>query len=443
MDEITNLRTISDAAAALSAGQTTVEALVQQALDKAASNAELNAIAVLDTDRALGLARERDRELAVGELRGPLHGIPITVKDLFAVAGLPTSAGTRVALPELGRSTAVARLEAAGAVIFAKANMHEIALGLTGENGWTGDVKNPHDPERQAGGSSSGSAVAVAVGAGFASLGTDTGGSIRTPAALCGVTGFKPSHGLVPLDGALALSPTCDHAGPITTTVGDARAVTEVLAGGSLRPTLAGRPELGVPRAYLEGRLTRAMRQAFDDLLARLRDAGAVLRDVEVEALELTAAAYTPLVRAEAAFVHRRSISQAPDGFSPPVRAALEAGTRLPAVEYLEARATRRRVIQGLRQAFGTSAVDALILPSTPSAALRRGETMIELESGQAVHRDAQLALTAPFSLAGVPTAAVPFGKIDGLPVGVQLVSAWDEDARALDVADWVEGAVR
>jgi aspartyl-tRNA(Asn)/glutamyl-tRNA(Gln) amidotransferase subunit A len=327
-------------------------------------------------------------------------------------------------------------------VIFAKTNMHEIALGLTGENAWTADVRNPHDPERQSGGSSSGSAVAVAVGAGLASLGTDTGGSIRAPAALCGVTGFKPTHGLVPLHGALALSPTCDHAGPFTRTVADARLVVEVLAGAVFPRALGGERVLGVPRSYLDRRLTSGMRKAFDELLDRLRAAGAVLNGIEVEALDLTAAAYTPLVRAEAAFVHRRALAGAAEGFSPAVRAALHAGAGLPAADFLQARATRRRAMDGLRQAFRTSGVDALVLPATPSEAVRRGETMIELESGQAVHRDAQLALTAPFSLAGVPAAVVPFARVNGLPVGVQIVCGWGEDARALDVAEWVEAAV-
>jgi aspartyl-tRNA(Asn)/glutamyl-tRNA(Gln) amidotransferase subunit A len=247
----------------------------------------------------------------------------------------------------------------------------------------------------------------------------------------------------VPLDGALPLSPTCDHAGPFTRNVAEARVVTEVLAGAVFpRGPSSGRV-LGVPRFYLDGRLTSGMRQAFDELLERLRAAGAVLNNVEVEALDLTAAAYTPLVRAEAAFVHRRTLAEVPEGFSPAVRAALEAGAGLPAVDYLQARATRRRVMDGLHQAFRTSGVDALVLPATPSEAVRRGETMIELESGQAVHRDAQLALTAPFSLAGVPAAVVPFARVNGLPVGVQIVCGWGEDARALDVAEWVEAAVR
>ena len=432
-------RTIQEAKAALDAGQVTAEALVLQALDAISKYRSLNAIAELGLEQALETARERDREQAAGLQRGPLHGIPITVKDLFEVRGFSTRAGTRAELEALAPSTAVARLQGAGAIVIAKANMHEIALGLTGENEWTGDVKNPHDAERQSGGSSSGSAVCVAVGAGLASLGTDTGGSIRVPAALCGITGFKPTHGLVPLDGALSLSATCDHAGPLARNVADARLVTEVLTGRSLPFFALHEPRFGVPASYLDGRLTTKMREAFEAMLDQIETAGAVLTAVVVPDLELTHQAYTPLVRAEAAHVHRYALAVSPEDFSPPVRKALEAGAAMPVSEYREARAQRRRVIEGLRQAFGAQAFDALILPTTPSPALRRRETLVELESGTMLHRDAQLALTAPFSMAGMPVAAIPFDSIDGLPVGIQLVTDLVKDALALNLASWTE----
>ena len=423
-------------------GQATAEELLLQALDQAQAHQNLNALALLEPQAALDTARERDRELLKGRPPGSLHGIPITVKDLFAVPGMATRAGTRAPVPPLGTSTAVGRLLEAGAVILGKANMHEVALGLTGENVWTGDVGNPHDPDRQAGGSSSGSGVAVAVGIGLASLGTDTGGSIRVPAALCGIVGFKPTHGLVPLDGALPLSPTCDHAGPLTRCIRDARLLTEVLAGQRLPTTELDRPTFGIPFGYLKGRLTRRMRDAFEELLGLLEGAGARLKPVEVADLSLTADVYTPLVRAEAAYVHRRALREAPDGFSAPVRRALESGAAMSVQDYLEARALRRRVIAGLDRALASGGINALLLPATPSGALRRGETMVELEDGPAPHRDAQLALTAPFSLAGVPVAAVPFGSIGGLPVGVQVITPRGEDGRALDLAEWLERRV-
>ena len=438
-----HIPTITDAKTALYAGQVTAEALVLQALGAISEHHSLNVIAELSSEQALKTARERDREQAAGVHHGPLHGIPITVKDLFQVQGFSTRAGTRAQLEALGTSTAVARLQDSGAIVIGKTNMHEIALGLTGENEWTGDVKNPHDAERQSGGSSSGSAVAVAVGAGLASLGTDTGGSIRVPAALCGITGFKPTHGLVPLDGALPLSPTCDHAGPLARNVADARLVTEVLTGRELPFLELHKPRFGVPRAYLEGRLTSQMREAFEAMLDRLKAGGAALTSIVVPDLELTHQAYTTLVRAEAAHVHRSALAVSPEDFSPPVRKALEAGAAMLASKYLEARDQRLRVIEGLRQVFKPEAFDALILPTTPSSALRRGETIVNLESGPVLYRDAQLALTAPFSMAGVPVAAIPFGSIDGLPIGVQVVTYWRKDALALNLASWTERRLR
>lgn len=429
------------ATTALHADTVSAQALALEALEAVDATRHLNIVAAIDRDAVLADARDRDRERAAGRQAGLLHGIPITIKDLFAVAGLPTRAGTKAPLPDLGHeeAVAVARLRAAGAVILAKVNMHEVALGLTGENPWSGDVKNPADPLRQAGGSSSGSAAAVAAGIGYASLGTDTGGSIRVPAALCGTVGFKPTWGLVPLDGALALSPTCDHAGPLTRSVEDARIVAEVLAGRSLPPSIVSAPTFGVPSAYLEGRLAADVRHAFDALIARLRRTGVHVRDVDIVDLELTAGAYTPLVRAEAAYVHRSALATSRDGFSDTVQAALVAGLSLSAVDYLEARAARRRVRCGLDVMFQHSGIDALIMPATPTQAMPRGTTIVDIESGPALQREAQLALTAPFSLVGAPVVSLPFARVGGLPLGLQVITSWNEDAKALSVAEWLE----
>lgn len=435
-------RPIFDARQALLSRQTTAEKLSLQAIEQARAHESLNALVTFDTIEALAVARKRDEELVQGRSPGRLHGIPVTIKDLFSVPGTETRAGTRATLPTLGPSIAVNRLSEAGAVIIGKANMHEVALGLTGENKWTGDVRNPYDPKRQAGGSSSGSAVAVAVGIGLASLGTDTGGSIRVPAALCGVVGFKPTHGLVPLDGALPLSPTCDHAGPLALSVEDARLLTEVLAARPFPTRRIEAPRLGIPAAYLEGRLTSAMREAFEGYLRRLDHAGARLVEVTVPDLDLTSKCYTPLVRAEAAHVHRAALRDASERFSAPVRDALEIGAAMSADEYLEARDRRRSVIAGLRWTFAQGTIDALLIPATSSEALHRGETQVVLEGGVTSHRDAQLALTAPFSLTGVPTVCLPFGSIGGLPVGVQVVGPRSADARTLDVAQWLEDRI-
>ena len=228
---------------------------------RAQAHADLNAIAWVDWEQAALQADEAEAEVkALGAQAlsaRTLQGVFISVKDLFNLDGAVTRAGSRAALPDIGgQSEVVNRLRAAGAIVFAKTNMHELALGATGENLWTGDVKNPYDPARQAGGSSSGSGVAVSCGMGSASIGSDTGGSVRIPAAFCGVVGFKPTYAAIPLSGALGLSWTCDHAGPLANSVDDAAIVFDVLSRRSTRHgATPRRPRLGVPRKWLAGRL--------------------------------------------------------------------------------------------------------------------------------------------------------------------------------------------
>ena len=293
--------TLLEAAKQVQTGEITSLELVNQSLVVAQNRAELNAFAFLAEDTARAHAEVLDQELKTGRSRGTLHGLPVTVKDLFNVEKMPTKAGTNAILPlefqnVQADSSAVARLRNAGAVILGKTNLHEIALGVTGENSITGDVKNALDTSLQAGGSSSGSAVSVAAGIGFASLGSDTGGSIRIPASFNGLVGFKPTFGVVPLTGALHLSMTCDHAGPIAQNVADAHTVLEVLAAREFRILKLENPKnlkFGVPRVWLEGRLGIDVRRDFESLLEQLRAAGATVTDTNPNDLELSSSSYT------------------------------------------------------------------------------------------------------------------------------------------------------
>jgi aspartyl-tRNA(Asn)/glutamyl-tRNA(Gln) amidotransferase subunit A len=431
--------TLTTAIKAVRGGATTPVKLVEQALENAQAHADLNAIAQLNPN-ALDEAHTLEREAQVEKFRGALHGIPVTVKDLFNVRGLPTRCGAKAAMPALlpDEAPAVARLREAGAIVLAKTNMVEIALGTTGENAWTGDVKNPHDPARMSGGSSSGSAAGVAVGIGLGSLGSDTAGSIRIPAAWCGVVGFKPTYGVVPLDGALPLCWSCDHAGPITQTVSDARVMFDVLAGlpASARKDIPKNVRLGVPRKYLEGALSAGVRAAFEAFLRRAQDAGATLVDVHPAHIEHGVNAFIPL-RAESSFVHRKAIETEPENFSPFVRAELERGLRVTAQDYLQGLHLQKLVRDGMRESLRQ--VDAMILPAVPCVAPPRGATETELESGKILLRSAVLHLSRPFALAGVPTVSLPFAQVDGLPVGVQVVCDLGQDHAALDIAEWVE----
>lgn len=444
--------TLVDSADAVRQGRVSPLELAEQSLQAAERAAELNAMAVLDADRALEVARERTREAERGELRGPLHGVPLTVKELFSVQGIEVRAGTRAALPPVGHwsgsadALAVARLRKAGAVVLGTTNMVEIALGIHSENAWTGPVRNPHDPGRHAGGSSSGSAVAVATGVGLASLGTDTGGSIRIPAGLCGIVGVKPTWGVIPVHGGLPLSPTCDHAGPLARTVADAATLVDVLASPEplAPPASMPRPDaphrVGVPWPYLDGAVSDDVRRSFDGLLARLNEQGTQVVDVEVDHLDEALDAYLPLVRAEAAHVHRDALAAGAEGFSEGITKALEVGAALSAVEYLECRRLRGQVLVGLSRVFHD--VEALLLPATPLPATPLGTETVDVGSGPEPHRTAFLRLTAPFSFVGVPVVTLPYDEIGGLPLGVQVVGPRGGDDRLLSVSAWVEQVV-
>jgi aspartyl-tRNA(Asn)/glutamyl-tRNA(Gln) amidotransferase subunit A len=431
---------LAEVAAAVRAGTVSPIELVDQALDAADRFRHLNALAEVHADEARALAVRRTEEASTGRVRGALHGIPITVKDLFVVDGFRLCAGTRASLPPLGNqeATAVRRLRDAGAIVFATTNMVEIALGIRGENPWTGDVRNPHDPRRQPGGSSSGSAVAVATGIGLASLGTDTGGSLRIPASLCGVATIKPSIGAVPTDGVLPLSPTCDHVGPLARSVTDAAYLLDVLTGRSPRPIDAVAPRrVGVPRASLAGRLGLEVRAAFEALLEQLHGSGVEVVNVEPVDLGLAEQAYAQVVRPEAARIHRVALENSPESFSPSVRDALLVGRAMSDADYAQGRQLASRVRAGIDATLDD--VDAMLLPATPVPAPLLGTAEVTVESGPMPHRDALIPLTLTSNLAGVPVACLPFAWIDGLPVGLQVVAARGHDRRALSHARWLE----
>ena len=341
------------------------------------------------------------------------------------VDGFRMCAGTRAPLPVLppGEATAVRRLRGAGAVIVATTNLVEIAFGISGQNPWTGDVRNPRDARRQPGGSSSGSAVAVATGIGLSSVGTDTGGSLRIPAALCGVTTIKPSYGAVPVDGMLALSPTCDHVGPLTTSVADAAYVLDVLMGSIPRPLEPVAPgRIGVPRRFLAGRLGASVRSAYEELLARLAAIpGLVLVDVAPADVELADEAYLKVVRPEAAHVHRAALETSPQSFSPRVRDGLLLGRTMSAGDYLDGRRMRRLVSAGLDATSRASTRCSCPQPRFPRrCSVRPGRSRVRYAKPSGRVPAADAAVQSGRSPRGV---GLPIAEIDGLPIGVQVVT--------------------
>ena len=371
--------------------------------------------------------------------RGALAGIPIGIKDLYQTQGVRTTAGTsffKDFIPQQDAHT-VARIKAAGAVITGKTNTHEIALGVTGVNPHYGAARNPWNTECITGGSSSGSAAAVAAGMCLAAMGTDTGGSIRIPASLCGVVGFKPSFGRISLRGILPLSWNLDHAGPLTKSVRDAATLLQVLAGYDEQdPASINMPvedylsglNAGVG-GWRIGVLTGEYAwEAEPEVLETVREAalvfekfGAQVQPVELNFLKKAALANSLMTQADGAAFHRERLEEHPLGFGEDVRLRLQAGANFTSSEYSLARRTQTETKREMELFFKD--FDVLLLPSTPiSAPLIDGNNA--LEQARRLTR-----FTAPFNLTGLPAISLPCGFTStNMPVGLQLVApAWQE----------------
>lgn len=394
---------------------------------------------------AMRAARRAERQLARG-VDGPLLGIPIAIKDLFQTRGIRTTAGSRILRDWTPRKDAVAveRLRAAGAVIFGKTNLHEFAYGVTNANPWWGVARNPHDPQHSPGGSSGGSAIAVVGGLASAALGSDTGGSIRIPASLCGCVGLKPTYGAIPLDGAIPLGWSLDHAGPLTRTVDDAGLLFDVLSGtrawqemrrrrrGALRQA-----RIGLLRGPLVGLAQSAIIRQVESLGRALSRRGLRVRSVEIPELEFTVATQLVTLRAEASAVHARWLRSRPRAYGVDVRVRLQLGALVSASDYVLAQRMRGRIREALRSVLAE--VDFLLLPTTPITAPMIGERRVRWRKAEEPVDGALVRLTAPFNLTGLPALSVPCGSDKGLPIGVQVVGRWNDEARVLALGRLIE----
>jgi aspartyl-tRNA(Asn)/glutamyl-tRNA(Gln) amidotransferase subunit A len=439
---------IVEAGHRLRARQLTSEALIEACLAHIAQcNDQLRAFVTVTGEPARADARQADRELAAGRDRGPLHGIPIALKDLINQAGVATSAGSNVSptAPAASDAVVTARLRAAGAVLVGKTNLHEFAFGTTSEDSAFGAVRNPIDPTRSAGGSSGGSAAALASGMALGAIGTDTGGSIRIPAAACGLVGLKPGFGEVPTDGVVPLSTTLDHIGPIARTVADAAAMHSVLARVAprmLQPPAFDRLRLGRLSGYFEELLDPDVRARHDAALARLSGAGVAVAEVSVPHAPDLAAVYLHIVLPEAAAYHAAALEHCPERYTPNVRLRLEMGRYVLAEDYLRALAARDVIRREVDTAL--DGVDALVLPTLPIPAPTLGLETIEFGSRREAVRAVMLRLTQPFNLSGHPAVALPCGTTPhGLPTSLQLVGRHARTWALLDLAAALAPIVR
>jgi aspartyl-tRNA(Asn)/glutamyl-tRNA(Gln) amidotransferase subunit A len=419
----------------------TCEQITEECLRRIdADNPRLNAFITVTADTARRQARRLDADLAAGRDHGPLHGVPISIKDLIDMRGLPTTAASHVRDGHVADRDApvIAHLAQAGAVFVGKTNLHEYAFGTTNEDSAFGPARNPYDPSRSPGGSSGGSAASVAAGMALATIGTDTGGSIRIPAACCGLVGLKPSVGEVSTDGVVPLSTTMDHVGPLTRSVADAALVYHALLGDPAAappgPLPVGNLRLAVPRPYFCDLLDDDVRAQFEAALDRLRGAGAHISDIEIQHAADIAPIYLHIVLSEAAAYHAPMLDSMPDKFTAPVRLRLEMGRYVLAEDYVRALAGRAVLRREIDAALAQH--DALILPALPMPAPAFGATTVQLGTTTEPVRNAMLRLTQPFSMTGHPAIALPSGSTAaGLPCGTQLVGCLGQTDALLRVA--------
>jgi aspartyl-tRNA(Asn)/glutamyl-tRNA(Gln) amidotransferase subunit A len=437
MESLTEL-SCAQLAAAIRERRTTCVAAMEAVLERArAVQPRLNCFLRVDEDSALAAAHLADREIARGYVRGPLHGVPMAHKDMYYRRGVVSTCGSKILrdTPANGTAKVLEYLDAAGAIQFGVLNMAEFAMGPTGHNWHYGHCRNPWDPERITGGSSSGSGAAVAARAAFAALGSDTGGSVRLPAALCGIAGVRPTHGRVSVENILPLCPSLDTVGPLTRTVEDAALVLQVIAESDLMRELekpvAGL-RIGRPRnVFYEGcdaEIAAAMERSLD----AFRRLGAQVVDIELPDFASLSTMAAVLHAAEANPFHDEWFRTRPQDYSPQVRERLERGRPTLALDYVKALQARRPAIAAFCEAV-FSKVDLVHGPVVSFQTPTIAETDLSTGEAAAQMLGRFVRLTRPISYLGLPVVVANAGFTDaGMPIGMQLIAPPLDEATAL-----------
>jgi aspartyl-tRNA(Asn)/glutamyl-tRNA(Gln) amidotransferase subunit A len=452
-DQLVKL-TIAEAARAFQAGELSPLELTRACLERIeALEPKLNAFVTLLPELAVAEARAAERRLSRGKRLGPLDGIPFAIKDLYKTKGIRTTAGSKILADYIPAedATCVRRLREQGVVLLGKLNMHEWAFGGTTVVSHFGPAHNPWALDRITGGSSGGSGAALAASLCLGSLGSDTGGSIRIPASMCGIVGLKPTFGRVSKYGVVPLSDSLDHAGPMTRSVEDAALVLQAIAGPDSNDlttedlpvpdylaALSGDVQglrVGVPKSDLLPALQPAVEEGFREAVKALEGLGASLVEVEIEGFAEALASWMLITATEAAAFHRQRLEERPGGFSDQVRTRLQLGLQTRAVDYLRALDAQRRLAAELHRVYGE--IDVLVTPTTPATASRIDD---ELSGGGVEASYARF--TCPFNLTGQAAISLPCGfDSQGLPVGLQIVGRPFDEGTVLRVAHAYEQA--
>lgn len=408
-------------------------------------NPSLNAFITITAETAIEEARQAESEIRGGNWRGPLHGIPLALKDLIDTAGIRTTAASALFKDRIPAEDAevVLRLKHAGAVIVGKQNLHEFAYGGSSLVSYYGDMKNARNPEHITGGSSGGSATAVAAEMCYGAIGTDTAGSIREPAALCGVVGLKPTYGRVSTRGVIPLSISLDHVGPIAGSVADCAVILQAIADDSTNGTenyiesvkqIPGPLRIGVPSTFFYESLDPEVCSTVEKAVEVLKTIASEMRDVE-----MSVPTDRTLQKAESNAYHAEFVKRSPELYQPETLRRIRKGEDIDAAEIVHARRELEQTRRGIREIF--ERVDVLVTPTIPIPAPR----IAELKENPDLLRPRELALlrnTRPFNVWGIPAISIPCGITRaGLPIGLQIAGPhWREDL-VLMLAGWYEQA--
>ncbi len=450
---------VLEAGAALRARKVSSVELARQSLSRIAEkNGELNAFLTVLEESALAAARRADEELARGVDRGPLHGIPIALKDVFCTRGVRTTCGSKLFADHVpDHDSAVAeKFAAAGAVLMGKTGLHELAYGITSNNPHFGAIHNPHDLSRVPGGSSGGSGAAVASGMVAIAMGSDTGGSIRIPAAFCGTVGLKPTSGRVSRYGVMPLDFSLDHMGPLTNTVRETALVMNAIAGhderddnSSRRPTADYLPSaeislaglrVGRPENFYLERLEAEVADAMERMFRLAETLGARVVPVRVPDIAEINAVARVILMCEAAAVMERFTETRRQDIGADVLGLLDQGRLLPATDYINAQRLRRMMQRKFARVWNE--VDVLFTPSSPIVAPHIGAVTVDIQGQPEDTRMAATRFARAINLLGLPAISIPMGiGLGGMPIGLQIVARAFDEARVLTAAGALEDA--
>lgn len=436
--------------------------LVNEALKQIAEkNPDHHAFITVSEKEAIESAKLLEQELLDGKVRGPLHGIPIAIKDLIYTQGIKTTMGSKIYehfIPSID-ATVIEKLKQAGAIIIGKTNTHEFAYGPTGDRSYFGACTNPYNLDKMSGGSSSGSAVAVAANMVLASIGTDTGGSIRIPASACGVVGMKPTFGQVSKAGSFPLAYTLDHLGPITTTIKDNALLLNIIAGHDPKDAysikMSGNKDyakligedvkhatIGIATNEFFTDIDQEIKEAIDKSVDLFKQLQTNIKKVAVPGIEEIAEAQAVTIKSEASAVHADSLQEYEGKVDEEVFERLVASKEVKGYEYVQAQTKRNKLIADLNHIFDE--VDVLLVPTLPILPPDINQREVTINNTTVTTQHALLKLTAPFNYTGNPSLSIPCGMSkSGLPIGLQLIGRHHEEERLYQLGDALEAELK